>query len=115
MTQKPDGYKHKRINFQQSTDILYLKGNTPGEAKVRVHCLEPGYEQIQPVDVVILVIDPFVIEPQLPQFLLPTTRFDFKLVKLNKQDNGEVLRNVVKLPDTQYKWSVDDELLGQVT
>lgn len=80
-----------------------------------MHTLEPGYEQLQPVEVVILVIDPFVIEPQVPQFLLPTTRFDFKLVKLNKQDNGDVLRNPIKLPDAQYSWSVSEDALGQIT
>lgn len=93
MTPKPEGYRHKRV--QESTDMQYVKGLTPGEARVKVLCLEPGYEHILPVEVTTLVIDPFVIEPQDPVYLLPTTRFDFSLLKLNKQETGEVKNSKV--------------------
>jgi hypothetical protein len=109
---KPDGYKKKRVN--ESTDIAYVKGLTPGEAQLKVRVFEPGYETIKPAEVYILVIDPFIIEPQRPVYILPTSAFVYKLTKLAKMDNGDMSRLPISLPNQQYEWSNQDHAVGRI-
>lgn len=110
--QKPDGYKKKRVN--DSTDVAYVKGLSPGKTTVKVRVFEPGYEQIAAVSKDILVIDPFIIEPQREVYILPTTAFNYNLVKLQKLDNGEMRRHPIKLPSKQYEWSTSNPQLGLI-
>jgi hypothetical protein len=64
--------------------MQYVKGVSPGAAVLKVAVIEPGYEHIVPVEVTILVVDPFVIEPKGPIYILPTSQFDFSLFRLIK-------------------------------
>ena len=55
--------------------------------------LEPEYEYVKLVEVTVLVVEPFIIDPEDLVYLLPTTQFDFNLIRLNKLDNGELKTN----------------------
>jgi len=81
LIQRPEGYVHKRTDC---SDVAFVKGLKAGMAEIKVRILEPGYELINSVQVTILVVDPFVIEPQRQIFLLPTSSFNYNLAKLKK-------------------------------
>lgn len=66
------------------------------------------------MEVTILVVSPFVVEPQREIYLLPTSQFNYNLVRLKKQDNGDVLREKIQTPDVQYQWSVATDAVGKI-
>lgn len=109
---KPDGYKTKRIN--ESTDLTYVRGLSPGEAVLKVRVFEPGYETIMPASVNILVIDPFIIEPQRAIYILPTSAFNYRLTRLEKMDSGDMRRLPISIPNSQYEWSNQDHEIGKI-
>ena len=80
--QRPESYAHKRSI--DGTDVAFVKGLKPGASEITVRILEPGYEAIKPVSVTILVVDPFVINPAHKIYMLPSSRFDYSLLRLKK-------------------------------
>lgn len=105
---KPDGYLQKR----SGTDVAFVKGLKAGQSEIKVKILEPGYENINEVVVRLIVVDSFIISPQREIFLLPTSKFTYNLLQIRKQDNGEVLKNQISLPSSQYLWQISNETLG---
>jgi len=69
------------------SDVLFLKGLKTGMATVSVRIMEPGYEDVQPSIVQLTITEPFVIIPQKTVFLLPTSKFQFKLAKVSLKNN----------------------------
>ena len=93
---KPEGYLHTKAN---GTEVAFVRGIEAGSAELSVEILEPVYDKsILSVQVTLLVVDPFVIEPTRPIFISPTSSFKFSLSKLNKKDSGVVDRSNIKLP-----------------
>ena len=68
---KPEGYLHTKAN---GTEVTFVKGIEAGSAELSVEILEPVYDKtIQSVQVTLLVVDPFIIEPSKPIFISPTS------------------------------------------
>lgn len=57
------------------SDVLFLKGVKSGIASISVKLMEPGYEELSPAFVPIVITEPFVIIPQSTVYLLPTSKF----------------------------------------
>ena len=108
---KPEGLKHPKAS---QTDVAYLKGLLAGQAEISVKINEPGYEHLPSVSVAIQVVDPFLIEPYSNLYLLPTSPYRFKLNLLNRDNQGNINKKPVALPNSQYSWSVMDSLRGKV-
>lgn len=57
------------------TDLYFLKGVQAGEAEVSVRIREPGYENVLEVAIRLTVVDPFVLLPPRPAYILPTSPY----------------------------------------
>lgn len=68
-----------RMRHQHQTDVFFVKGVKEGTAKVSAKLLEPGYESVQPVAIGLSVINPIVLVPPEPVYILPTSQFKFGL------------------------------------
>jgi hypothetical protein len=64
------------------SDVLILKGLKSGLATISVRLNEPGYETLPLSRVKLTITEPFAIIPTNTVYLLPTTRFEFKLAKV---------------------------------
>ena len=54
-----------------------------GFATVNVKLQEPGYERVVEVSKRLTVVDPFIILPSEPIYILPTSQFSFSLAHLD--------------------------------
>jgi len=81
---------------------------------VRVTILEPGYEKIQPDQIRIMVVEPFVIEPSRPVYILPTSEYKFNLAKLIMGEKGDISRERISTPSEKYQWSVSNATIGSI-
>ena len=80
------------------TDLYFLKGVQAGVAEVSVRILEPGYEQVKEVTIRLTVVDPFVLLPARPAYILPASPFQFSLAHLRMEDDG-IAHAPISLPD----------------
>jgi hypothetical protein len=46
--------------------------------------------------------------------MLPSSRFDYSLLRLQKQDDGNVNHQQIVIPSKQYFWSVFNKGFGSV-
>jgi len=83
------------------SDVLFLKGLKTGMATISVRIMEPGYETVQPANVQLTITEPFVIIPQKTVYLLPTSKFQFKLAKVSLKNN-DMQFFPIALPSRQY-------------
>jgi nuclear pore complex protein Nup210 len=95
------------------SDLFFLKGVQAGMAEVSVRILEPGYEQVGEVAIRLTVVDPFVLLPPRPAYILPTSPYQFSLAHLRMEDDG-IQHASIRLPDDQYEWSVEEPIIGSV-
>ena len=93
------------------TDYFFIRSTQPGFAEVAVKLEEPGYELIKRVTKRLTVVDPFIVKPSEPVYILPTSEFQFSLVHLDMDSEG-VENRAIKVPDPQYKWSTEHGQIG---
>jgi len=84
--------------YKLDSDVLFLKGLKTGTATISVRISEPGYEHLPTSSVTVTVTEPFVVIPSDTVYLLPTTRYQFKLAKVQLK-NHNMTYNLITLPD----------------
>jgi len=57
------------------TDIFFIKGVETGTANVKAKLMEEGYETVSPSNILISVIQPFILIPSYPIYVLPHSKF----------------------------------------
>ena len=75
-----------------------------GIANVGVKLEELGYESVKLVTKKLTVVDPFIILPTEPVYILPTSEFPFTLAHLDMEADG-IEHRPIKIPNSQFKWS----------
>lgn len=95
------------------SEVLFLKGVKQGTSVVSAKLMEPGYEEVNQTTVTLTITEPFVIIPQTTVFLLPTTKYHFKLAQVSLKTNDMSFSNI-QLPNSQYEWKVDDKDKGDI-
>lgn len=85
---------------------MYLKGVNPGYATVSASVIEPGYENVSPIEVKLTIIDPVEIIPTKPVYLLPASVFKFGLDNLVITQEDKIEKYPIALPNRNYKWQV---------
>lgn len=86
------------------TDYFFIRSLKAGFATVSVKLEEPGYEGVKIVNKKLTVVDPFIILPAEPVYILPTSEFQFSLAHLDMEADGTEHRPI-KIPNAQFKWS----------
>ena len=110
--QRPAGYRQLESN---GSDIFYVLGMTEGNATLQVTILEPGYEtQIKADRINLSVVEPFIVEPERPVFILPTSQFKFDLSKIMISDTGEISKEAISTPSIKHDWSVSNTTGGEI-
>lgn len=66
------------------TDYFFLRSMKSGFATVSVKLEEPGYESVKLVTKRLTVVDPFIILPAEPVYILPTSEFQFSLAHIDQ-------------------------------
>ena len=84
------------------TDVFFLRGVQAGFAEISVEILEPGYSSVEKAKVPLTVVDPFVILPSQPAYILPVSPFKFELAHLRLEDNAKSVHDPISLPDSRY-------------
>ena len=74
---------------------------------------EPGYEAVKIVHKNLTVVDPFIILPAEPVYILPTSEFQFSLAYLDMEADGTETRPI-KIPNPQFKWSTEVAEIGSI-
>ena len=59
------------------------------------------------------MVDPFIILPSEPVYILPTSEFPFQLAHLDMENDGTENRPI-KIPSSQFKWSTVDTSIGAI-
>lgn len=95
------------------SDYFFIRSTKAGFTSVSVKLEEPGYENIKLVSKKLTVVDPFIILPAEPVYILPTSEFPFTLAHLDMEADGMEHRPI-KIPSTQFKWSTLDAKIGSV-
>ena len=93
------------------TDFFFIRSTKPGFADVTVKLEEPGYESVLLITKKLTVVDPFIIQPSEPVYILPTSEFQFSLVHLD-MDSDSIDNRPITIPDPQYKWSTAQSEIG---
>ena len=74
--------------------------------------VEPGYDRVPDIYIPLTVVDPIVILPKYPAYILPVSPFKFDLAHIRLEDNAKpTLMNII-LPDPRYEWSVSEPIIG---
>jgi len=61
------------------------------------------------------VVDPFIIEPENPVYILPTSEFKYDLSKLKiGNDWYEIAKNKITLPSAKYQWTLEKGAEGEI-
>lgn len=63
--------------------------------------------------VVLSITEPFVIIPQQTVYILPTSKYHFKLSKVTLSDSNMTF-TPINLPNKQYAWNVDNSDQGTI-
>lgn len=95
------------------TDYFFIRSIKAGFASVAVKLEEPGYEGVKQVTKRLTVVDPFIILPAEPVYIVPTSEFSFALAHLNMETDGTEHRPI-KVPNPQFKWSTKDTQIGSI-
>lgn len=95
------------------TDYFFIRSMKAGFATVAVKLEEPGYEGIKLVTKKLTVVDPFIILPSEPVYILPTSEFPFSLAHLDMDSDGMEHRKI-NIPSSQFKWSTSQSEIGQI-
>ena len=106
----PDtGSKHAH-----KTDYFFIRSMKAGFATVEVKLEEPGYETVvKAVQKKLTVVDPFIILPAEPVYILPTSEFQFSLAHLDMEADGPEHRPIT-VPNPQFKWSTAVSEIGSI-
>ena len=94
------------------TDYFFIRSMKAGFAEVQVRLEEPGYENILDVTKKLTVVNPFIILPPEPVYILPTSEFQFALAHLDYDGDGK--HEPIQIPDPQFWWSTPDEHIGKI-
>ena len=70
------------------TDFFFIRSMNAGFANVAVKLEEPGYEKIALVTKKMTVVDPFIILPSEPIYILPTSEFPFTLAHIDMDSDS---------------------------
>ena len=95
------------------TDYFFIRSMKAGFSTVVVKLDEPGYENVKLVTKKLTVVDPFIILPAEPIYILPTSEFPFNLAHLDMDSDGMEHRQI-KVPNSQFKWSTSHAQIGSV-
>jgi hypothetical protein len=93
----------------QHSDVAMVKGVRTGKANVSAKLLERGYEEVAPATVAIQVIEPFILKPQHPVYVLPNSKFPFSVFRVREDRETQVT-----LPSREFQFSVSDEAIGEI-
>jgi nuclear pore complex protein Nup210 len=70
------------------TDICLVKGHATGIAQVIVSLKEDGYTDVQPAKIQLYVIEPFLLFPNRPIYVLRQSKLNFIIVLPKTQDGA---------------------------
>jgi hypothetical protein len=70
------------------TDYFFIRSIKSGFTTIAVKLEEPGYEAITMVLKKLTVVDPFIILPAEPVYILPTSEFQFSIAHLDMDSDG---------------------------
>ena len=70
------------MRHAHQTDVFFVRGIKEGHARVSVKLLEPGYEDVNVATIDLTVVNPIVLLPEEPVYILPTSEFSFSLAHL---------------------------------
>lgn len=70
------------------TDYFFIRSMKAGFSTVSVKLEEPGHEAVKLVTKRLTVVDPFIILPAEPVYILPTSEFPFSLAHLDMEADG---------------------------
>ena len=60
------------------------------------------------------IVDPFIILPARPAYILPVSPFTFELAHLRMEENAKTINIPISLPDARFEWSVTEPIIGAV-
>ena len=95
------------------TDYFFIRSLKAGFATVSVKLEEPGHESVKLVTKKLTVVDPFIILPAEPVYILPTSEFPFSIAHLDMEADGTVTRPI-KIPNPQFKWTTGTVDIGSI-
>lgn len=95
------------------TDYFFIRSLKAGFTTVAVKLEEPGYENVKDVSKRLTVVDPFIILPAEPVYILPTSEFGFTLSHLD-MDWWENPLRPINVPNPMYKWSTMSTEIGTI-
>ena len=95
------------------TDYFFIRSMKAGFSTVSVKLEEPGHEAVKLVTKKLTVVDPFIILPAEPVYILPTSEFPFSLAHLDMEADGTVTRPI-QTPNPQFKWSTGTADIGSI-
>ena len=90
------------------SDYFFIRSMKAGFAKVSVKLEEPGYDQVTMVSKRLIVVDPFIILPAEPVYILPNSEFRFSLAHIDMESADGSEHRPIKTPNANFKWSTAD-------
>ena len=99
--------------YAHHSDYFLIRSMKAGFASVAVKLEEPGYDKVKMVTKRLTVVDPFIILPAEPVYILPTSEFPFQLAHLDMENDGTENRPI-KIPSSQFMWSTVDTSIGTI-
>ena len=60
------------------------------------------------------VVDPFIILPAEPVYILPTSEFKFSLAHIDMSSSDVMENRPIKIPNPNFKWSTLDTEIGSI-
>jgi len=127
----------------QQTDIIIVKGLSPGNCHINAKLVEKDYKvifffiifniyclslQINPSSVRMYIMEHFAILPESEIYLLKKSLLKFKLVLIKRTETSSYLEKGpyfcnstliifnldINLPNPNYRWELDHEDLGEI-
>jgi len=83
--------KRQEVEKTSYSDYILLKGLSTGKVYVVAELNGEGFENVESDSKVIYVVEPFVIHPETPLYILPKNNFDYD-IKLIVNDNERIGR-----------------------
>lgn len=76
--------------------------------------MEEGYEGVIPTDTEISVIQPFMLIPSYPIYILPHSKFQYQIAWIYQGANSQTHTKLVSLPNQDFKFSLGKGDPGKV-
>jgi hypothetical protein len=92
----------KRLKLDES-DIILLKGINTGKVAISTTIVEESYEGLSSDTRFLYIVEPFVIHPEEPLYILPNNRFHFDIRLIHGK--SQLVQPLIR---KYYRWQLDD-------